>query len=87
MLGSVTFSVVKISPDPSLLTRGTILVPDMVILTLRKMGFYNPPFEKEYNSRDINLNNPSSFPGGGGGEEGAFNRPQATRRAMGREQG
>jgi hypothetical protein len=36
--------IYKISPDPSLLTRGTKLVPDIFILPLWKRGAYFPSF-------------------------------------------
>ena len=36
--------IYKISPDPSLLKRGTQLVPDIFIIPLWKRGAYFPPF-------------------------------------------
>jgi hypothetical protein len=38
------FIINKISPDPSLLKRGTRLVPDIFIIPLWKRGAYFPPF-------------------------------------------
>jgi len=37
-------TIYKISPDPSLLKRGTQLVPDIFIIPLWKRGTYFPPF-------------------------------------------
>ena len=39
----MTFSVVKISPDPSLLKRGTRLVPDIFIVPLWKREVLSSP--------------------------------------------